>query len=100
MLVVQHAGGVSTLLKGIKYNPTHRMLGFYVSNFGRILAFFGLVIANAEPWIIYTSGAITAVLLLASTYKVFFAGKSTTPTTTKPAAGATANSRAKSPKRD
>ena len=104
MLVIQHASGVYTLLKGIKYNPTHRKLGFYVSNFGRILAVFGFVIANAEPWIIATSGAITVFLLIASTYKVFFANKPAKPAKTAArnaeSSAASPNNRAKSPKRD
>ncbi len=78
MLIIQHVGGVLTLLKGIKFNPSHRLFAFYVTNFGRILAFFGSVIAEAEPWIIYTSGAITVILLFASAYKVFFASNQPT----------------------
>ncbi len=103
MLVIQHIGGVTTLLKGIKFNPQHRVFGFYVSNLGRIIAFFGFVIAGAEQWIIYSSGALTAILLLGSTYKVFFASKKPTREEKKKAGdGPTVSSpsRTKSPKRD
>lgn len=102
-MIIQHIGGVSTLLKGVKYNPAHRLMGFYVSNFGRTLAFFGFVIANVDKWIIYTSGAITLLLLVASTYKVFFASKK--PERPLDKSGKTENASAsparnKSPKRD
>jgi hypothetical protein len=75
LLVIQHLGGVSTLLKNVKYNSAHRLLGFYVGNAGRIISFVGFVIAKAEPWILYTSGGLTLLLLLGSSYKVFFASK-------------------------
>ena len=76
LLVIQHVGGVSTLLKGIKYNSSHRKLGYVVSNLGRFIAIGGQIIGNADKNIIYASVAITVILFLGSTYKVFFAGKS------------------------
>ncbi len=102
MMILQHIGGVSTLLKGQKFNPGHRLFGFYVSNFGRILAFFGFVIAKAEEWVIISSGVITLVLLIASTYKVFFTKKKKRPVSEASASPTATNSnnRSKSPKRD
>jgi hypothetical protein len=67
------------------------------------------VIANAETWIIATSGAITVFLLVASAYKVFFANKPAKPApriavSPRPSpenrAKASPDYRAKSPKRD
>jgi hypothetical protein len=102
MLLIQHVGGVSTLLKGKKSNPAHRMLGFYVSNFGRILTVFGFVIAKVDQNIIYGSGAITLLLLVASTYKVFFAKQEPEKAvkTNGASANVVASPRNKSPKRD
>ncbi len=76
LLVIQHIGGVSTLLKGIKYNPTHRKLGYVVSNLGRFIAVGGQIIAKADKTLLYASVAITVFLFVASTYKVFFASGS------------------------
>lgn len=45
MLIIQHIGGVSTYLQGIKFNPAHRKFAVVVTNMGRFIAFFGLVIA-------------------------------------------------------
>jgi hypothetical protein len=63
-----------------------------------------MVIAKAEQWILYTSVAITVVLLLGSAYKVFFERKPSkapkeTPTL-KMSPRASPDSRARSPKRD
>lgn len=76
MVIIQHIGGVTTLLKGIKFNPQHRMFGYYVSNTGRIIAVVGSIIGEADQNIIYVSAGIAAFLLIGSTYKVFFASKS------------------------
>lgn len=75
LLVIQHIGGVSTLLKGIKFNSSHRKLGYVVSNLGRFIAIGGQIIGNADKNIIYVSVAITVILFFGSTYKVFFAPK-------------------------
>ena len=44
LMIIQHIGGVSTLLQGIKFNPAHRKFAVLVTNTGRFLAFFGLII--------------------------------------------------------
>lgn len=74
LLVIQHVGGVSTLLKGIKYNSSHRKLGYVVSNLGRFIAIGGQIIGNANKNILYFSIGLTVLLFIGSTYKVFFAG--------------------------
>jgi len=43
-MIVQHLGGVSTYLQGIKYNSAHRNFAVVVTNTGRFIAFFGLII--------------------------------------------------------
>lgn len=70
-MVVQHIGGVSTYLQGIKYDPAHRKFAVVVTNMGRFIAVFGLVIAGAEEMYVYGSGALAVVLLIASVYNVF-----------------------------
>lgn len=106
LLFLQHVGGVTTLLKGIKYNPQHRMFGFYVANMGRIIAVVGSIIGGAEQWVIYVSAGLTLLLLIASTYKVFFASKkpdrANLTESRKGAAASVAASppKSKSPKRD
>lgn len=85
----------------MKYNSTHRKLGFYVSNFGRILAVFGMVIAKSEQWILYSSIVLTVFLLIASTYKVFFAAKPVKNTqSTQEYPKIATSPRNRSPKRD
>jgi hypothetical protein len=66
------------------------------------LAFFGFVIAKAEEWVIISSGVITLVLLIDSTYKVFFTKKKKRPVSEASASPTATNSnnRSKSPKRD
>lgn len=106
LLFLQHVGGVTTLLKGIKYNPQHRIFGFYVANMGRIIAVVGSIIGGAEQWVIYVSGGLTVLLLIGSTYKVFFASKkpdraNLTDSRKGPnATGAASPPKSKSPKRD
>lgn len=108
MLFLQHLGGVTTLLKGIKYNPQHRMFGFYVANMGRIISVVGSIIGGAEQWVIYVSGGLTVLLLIGSTYKVFFASKkpdraNLTDSRKGPASSASSaasSPKSKSPKRD
>lgn len=106
LLFLQHVGGVTTLLKGIKYNPQHRLFGFYVANMGRIIAVVGSIIGGAEQWVVYVSGGLTVLLLIGSTYKVFFASKkpdrsNLTESRKGPAAtGAASPPKSKSPKRD
>lgn len=105
LLVLQHVGGVTTLLKGIKYNPQHRMFGFYVANIGRIIAVVGSIIGGAEKWVIYVSGGLTVLLLIASTYKVFFASKkpdraNLTDSRKGPSVVTASSPKSKSPKRD
>lgn len=82
LLVIQHIGGVSTLLKGMKFNSSHRKLGYVVSNLGRFIAIGGQIIGHADTTIIYASVAISVILFLGSTYKVFFAAES--PSKPKP----------------
>lgn len=103
LLIIQHIGGVSTLLKGINYNPQHRKFAVVVSNFARILGLFGLILAGEEKNTILLVGAIDALLLVGSVYKVFIAGGESKKTEkSTPAQNSASNeaSRQRSPPRD
>ena len=46
LVLLQHVGGVTTLLKGISFNPIHRKFGVVVSSLGKFLAVGGMIIAG------------------------------------------------------
>lgn len=71
LLIVQHLGGVTSLLKGIHKNPVHRKFGFVVSNFARIVSVFGFLLVKKENIANYL-GVATVVLLVISGYLTFF----------------------------
>lgn len=105
LLIIQHVGGVLTLLRGQTFNSSHRKLAVIVGNFGRILCFFGFVIAKAESWILLTTGILTIVFLIGSVKKVFIDGAKSEHVANKKSKNTDSNgsaspSRAKSPKRD
>ena len=63
-MIIQHIGGVTTLLKGMRFNPSHRKFAIIVADLGRILVVFGFILAGAEQYIIMGSGAIASVLII------------------------------------
>lgn len=73
MVLIQHIGGVTTLLKGQKSNPQHRKFAVLVTNFGRLLAIFGMILGGFDQRIIIGSSIFAVILLVGSVYKVFFA---------------------------
>ena len=74
-LIIQHASGVYTFLKGINYNPIHRKLGVVASSLGKFLAVGGMIIADWPQYLIII-GAVLAVLMTAfGTYKHFGGSK-------------------------
>lgn len=76
-------------------NPLHRKFGLVVSNLGRIIAIFGLILAKQRQEFIIGAIVLAVVLLIASILK---ASKVPTPKEVKPTPAA--NDRARSPPRD
>lgn len=66
LLILQHLGGVITLLKGIRSNPIHRKFGTIVSNLGRVLATFGLILAEQDQKLIIGAAVLGFILLIVS----------------------------------
>jgi len=64
LLLIQHASGVYTLLKGIGYNPIHRKLGAIVASLGKFLAVGGMVLSGWPQHFIIL-GSVLAVLMSA-----------------------------------
>lgn len=86
-------------MKGINFNPGHRKFAVLVSNFARLLGFFGLLLAGEERNTIILVGCIDAFLLVGSVYKVFFAGQNTKRKLEQPVPS-NEGSRHRSPPRD
>ena len=66
LLLIQHFGGVVILIKGERFNATHRKFAILVTNSGRFLVVFGLILAQKEQYLIVGSAAISLVLLVAT----------------------------------
>jgi hypothetical protein len=66
-------GGVITLLNNQKSNPQHRKFAVLVTNFGRILSIFGMILGDFDQNIIIGSSIFAVILLVVSVYKGFFA---------------------------
>ena len=63
-MIIQHIGGVTTLLKGLRFNPSHRKFAIIVANLGRFLVVFGLILAKKEQTIIIGAAAIASILFV------------------------------------
>lgn len=71
LLLVQHVGGVLTLIKGMSSNPAHRKFGIIVSNMGRIIAVFGLILAQQDQRLIIGAATLAFLMFILTVKKLF-----------------------------
>lgn len=95
----QHFYGVYLLLTGARFSPAHRKFAVLVTNSGRFITVFGMVLSKVDQNYIIGATVVALLLLAASVQKVFFAQG------TKVAASATPSNssgvaRQRSPPRD
>lgn len=99
LLLVQHIGGVLTLIKGMSSNPAHRKFGIIVSNLGRIISVFGLILAGQDQRLII-GAAVLALLMLVLSAKKLFGSQIKKASTSNQATPNTETDRQRSPPRD
>ena len=87
------------LIKGERFNATHRKFAILVTNSGRFLVVFGLILAQKEQYLIVGSAAISLVLLVATIkYLIDLSGH--TPPKKTPAKASGEAARQRSPPRE
>lgn len=74
-ILLQHIGGVTTLLSASKKNPGHKKFAFVVANLARVIVCLGWLMIGDQTNLLYMV-VTSAVLFIASFYNAFLVKRS------------------------
>jgi len=79
-MLIQHFYGVYILLNSQTFSPNHRKFAVVVTNLGRFVTIFGLILCGRDQIYIIGGGVLSVIMLVATIQKVFLAKGTSTAT--------------------